>query len=162
MISIKIKPINQFMNELLVKDTFDSFLVSDIEIMTANTYNINGRINKSFFNEENNVSNEDFTGWDTIKPICFQIIKGKNTPTKIKIVFQLSKNAINQLIIDSNIPFTPDQVSGLYMHVLFENNEVIIITGTSLSIFSMDKSLDRFWDNYLKTYLSNRFEITVD
>ena len=48
MISIKINDINNFMQNLLVKDTFDSFLICSGEIITGSSFSFDGHINKAF------------------------------------------------------------------------------------------------------------------
>ena len=52
MISIKINDINNFMQNLLVKDTFDSFLICSGEIITGSSFSFDGHINKAFFDKD--------------------------------------------------------------------------------------------------------------
>ena len=52
MISLTIKDTKTFMSHLLIKDTFDNMLLSEAAIVTGNTYNINGSINRSFFSDD--------------------------------------------------------------------------------------------------------------
>lgn len=163
MISLKVNNVNDFMNSLLGKDTFDSFLVSELEIINANTFHIDGRLNKSFYTDEELAQiSEDFVNWSKLRPICFDIIKGKKVPSKVKIVFQLSKSSIASFVGQSGLDIDVSTVSGMYMHVLFENNTVHIITGTSLSIFTMDKSLDKCWDEQIKRILAREFDIEIE
>mgnify|MGYP006977389865 CR=1 FL=1 len=51
MISLTIKDTKTFMSHLLIKNTFDNMLLSEAAIVTGNTYNINGSINRSFFSD---------------------------------------------------------------------------------------------------------------
>lgn len=160
MISIKISDVSNFMQNLLVKDTFDSFLFCDGEIHTANTISINGRINRNFYtSEELELINEDFVSWKKLKHICFEAIKGKKVPTKMKLIFSLPKNAYPKIIEDSGVSLLSENIGGLYIHIIYENNEIEIITGTSLNIFTMDKVLDKFWDKTMHTFLSKHFDI---
>lgn len=162
MISINILNKSEFMNSLLAKDTFDYFLVSELEIVTANTFQINGRINKSFYEDEADTVIEDFTSWAALRHICFEIIKGKRTPSKIKITFQLPKSYIKKILTATDTTIEENQVSGMYMHVLFEKGELTIITGTSLNIFTMDKSLDKYWDSQISSLLNQHFNVETN
>lgn len=159
MISIKINDINNFMQNILVQDTFDSFLISEGEISTSNTFTFNGSINKNFYdtNELGDIY-EDFIFWKQLKHICFEIIRGKKVPTHMKLIFALPKNSYRKIIGDSGMNISVDSIGGLYLHVLYENNQITVITGTSLNIFTMDKTLDKYWDNIMKNFLNKYFD----
>lgn len=161
MISLKINDVSNFMQNLLIQDTFDSFLLCDGEIHTSITLSINGRINKNFHTAEELESiNEDFATWKNLKHICFEIIKGKKVPTKMKLVFTMPVNSFPKIIEDSAVTLIPENIGGLHIHILYENNTVEIITGTSLNIFTMDKTLDKYWDNLMMSFLSKYFDVT--
>ena len=68
MISIKINDINNFMQNLLVKDTFDSFLICSGEIITGSSFSFDGHINKAFFDKDE-IENftEDFATWKNLR-----------------------------------------------------------------------------------------------
>ena len=40
----------------------------------------------------------------------------------------------------------PDQVKGLYLNITYDRQKLTCTTGTSLSVFTMDKSLEHTWD----------------
>lgn len=160
MISIKINDTNNFMQNLLVKEIFDSFLLCEGEIHTSNSIAINGRINTGFYDsEELDSITEDFVLWKNLKHICFEIIRGKKVPTKMKLVFAMPKSSYSKIITDSGINISEDSIGGLYLHITYENNVITTITGTSLKVFTMDKTLDKYWDNLMKAFLSKHFEI---
>lgn len=147
------------MQHLLVQDTFDSFLICDGEINTSNTFSINGRINRDFYNsDELKTIDEDFVAWKNLKHICFEIIKGKKVPTEMKLVLTMPKSRYSQIAAGTLI--VPNNISGLYIHILYESNAITVITGTSLNIFSMDKSVDKIWDNMILKFLSQHFNIS--
>lgn len=52
MISLRIKDTRKFMSHLLVKDTFDNFLLSEASINTSCLHSIEGKINHSFYSDE--------------------------------------------------------------------------------------------------------------
>lgn len=160
MISVRINDVSNFMQNLLVKETFDSFLLCDGEIHTANSISISGRINAGFYNSDEleNIT-DDFVFWKNIKHICFEIIRGKKVPTKMKLVFAMPKSSYSKIIIDSGINIPEENIGGLYLHINYENNIITAITGTSLNVFTMDKTLDKYWDNLMKGFLDKNFEI---
>ena len=159
MISLKVKDINNFMHKLLISDTFDHFLLCDGEIATASTITFNGRINQKFFNaDELDSIKDEFIYWKEIKHIAFETIKGNKVPSKLKLVFALSKTKYEKSINKSGMNITPGEVGGLYIHVLYENNQIEIITGTSLNTFTMDKTLDKYWDHMVTSFFQQNFD----
>ena len=160
MIHLKIKDINNFMQHLLVQDTFHHFLVYEGEICTSNLFQFDGHINKKFYNhDEPEALTEDFISWETIKPICFQMIKGEKVPTKIKLVFAFPKGSYEKLIADCGIHISPEEIGGLYLHITYENGLVKIITGTTLNTFTMDKTLDHYWDHLMQKFFQHYFDV---
>ena len=145
------------MAQLLLKETFDSFLFIEGEIVTANTYTIDGFIQKKFFedrvegaagNSATVVDNPipEYSSWKDMREYCFSIIKGKRTPLSFKFIFSLDSAGIADLIASGGIDVKPDEVQGLYLNVKFDGETLICITGTSFKSFSMDKTLERAWD----------------
>lgn len=158
MISFNVKDINIFMQQLLMKETFDNFLLCDCQIDTSNTFHINGHINRKFYSsEELETINNDFICWKSMKHICFEMIKGKKVPTKMKLVFALPKDKYNEIIHSSGMIIDPAQIGGLYIHITYEDNKVEIITGTSLNTFTMDKTLDNYWDKKILSFFQQNF-----
>lgn len=162
MISLKIKDTNNFMKELLITDTFNHFLLCDGEIATASTIHFNGRINPLFFsNEELHSLDDDFIYWKDIKNIAYEAIKGNKVPSKMKLVFALSKTKYREIINNSNMNITSDEIGGLYIHIHYENNQTEIITGVSLNTFTMDKTLDKYWDDTIVKFFNQKFDCDV-
>ena len=159
MISLNIKDIKSFMSHLLVKNTFDNFLLSEAAISTANTYNISGLINKNFYSSEelSELSDMEYSLWESVKPFCFSLIKGNKVPTGMKIVFLLSKDDTAVFLKNAgdageNV-LQPDEINGLVVNINYSNGAATIITGTSLKIFTLDKTTEHYFDKYIKQFL---------
>ena len=128
MIALQITSMKNFMNHLLVADTFDPFLLEEATISTALTVTIDGHINKDFYPADER--GEDCIPWELqsfskIKGLCFDLIKGKHTPLYFKFVLHMQ----------------PDKAAA------------ILTTGCAYQTFTMDKSADTVWDKALKKYL---------
>ena len=52
MIALKIADIKTFMHKLLLAETFDRFLLLEGNITTFNTFHIDGSLQKSYYNQE--------------------------------------------------------------------------------------------------------------
>lgn len=161
MISLKINDIKNFMSSLLVGNTFDFLSVSEVSLTTFNTFHINGHINKNFYTTEEleNLKDKEFSSWSQIKPICYSLIKGTKTPDKFKITFCLPNGDFDTMIEKSGANLKADNISGLYVHFTYENSVLSAITATSLSIFTMDKTLDKYWDDTIQSFLVKHFNV---
>lgn len=143
--SIAIGDVKIFMSDLLVGNEFDDFLVTEVSITTYNTFNIDGHINKSFFTDEeySSLMEKELSTWKDLKSTCFELIKGKRTPVKFKMVFMKR-------------PVENESVDGLFLNIKYESGELTCITGTSIKTFSLDKTMENSWDseveNKLKKY----------
>ena len=136
MIACNICDIKLFTKKLFIGETFDRFLLKEAEIVTFNTFSIDGRVHKSFYSEEERAEGqiEEYSTWKTLRPFCFSLIKGKKLPERFSIIF-------------------PEQVGGLFLNIHYENQHLSCVTGLSLNQFTLDKTLEREWDESIRTFL---------
>ena len=88
-----------------------------------------------------------------MKPFCFSLIKGKRLPGSFKIVMQMPKEDTERFLSERKIPFTSNEVKGLYINIRYEEERLTCVTGTSVSVFTLDKTLDQEWDQAFKEFL---------
>lgn len=160
MISENIKDIKKFMSALLVKDSFDDMLATDVTITTYNTFHIDGHIKRFFFTEEeyDALNRPELSQWRKIKPICFELIKGNKLPLSFKIIFCLNKEVTARILSENNIGLVPENINGLFINIKYEDNLLSYVTGTSLNIFTLDKSLEQAVDSYVSKMISDILE----
>ena len=161
MIALQIQDIKNFMSKLLLSQTFDNFLLVEGSVTTFNTFRIDGRLHKDFFTEEESeegkLNNREFSLWKEVKPFCLELIKGKKTPLGFKFTFQLSKENTAKLLTSSGITsIQPENVSGLLLNIRYDNSALNVITATNLSLFTLDKTLERAWDDMVKRFLKQQ------
>ena len=159
MISENITNIKKFMAALLINNTFDKFFVTDVTITTYNTFHIDGHINTNYYsNEEYTEKGSPFlSSWETLRPFCYEIIKGNKTPLYFKIILCFSPLAIDSFIKKNNIDIDSENIKDLFLNLKFENGILTYTTGTSLSIFTLDKSLEKAFDVYISNFISTLF-----
>ena len=161
MVALQIQDIKNFMSKLLLSQTFDHFLLIEGSITTFNTFRIDGRIHSDFFTEEEQkerrLHDREFSLWKEVKPFCLELIKGKKTPLGFKFTFQLSKENTVKLLTSSGITsIQPENVSGLLLNIRYDNGALNVITATNLSLFTLDKTLERAWDDMVKRFLKQQ------
>ncbi len=154
MITLKIQHTKDFMAKLLAGNTFDSFLLEEAVIETYNTFSIDGHIHKEFYQSDLEENNSTYTlsQWSDMKQICFNLIKGKNTPLGFKFILHLKPDvAQTALEPDGNV----DNLSSDYIiNIKFREGIVTITSAVSIKIFTLDKTADNLWDSYIKQFLA--------
>lgn len=146
--SFNVKDVKRFMAKLLLHEDFDQYEVQEAEIVTDIVFKIDGHVQKSFYSEEEyeELGCPLLIKWKKLRPICYEIIKGKRTPVKFRFVLKLAEEELREITDGLELGFTRQDIGGLYLNIVFENGKLNCITGTSLNIFTMDKTLERVWD----------------
>lgn len=158
--ALEIKVTKDIMNALLAADKFDSFLVEEAVITTFNTFHIDGHVVKEFFTKEELAELEcagksaDFSCWKEIRPVCFQLIKGKKTPVSFKVVLHAAPELAEKIAANPDCGVAANLIRSLVLSVRYDNGRVTCITGSAFTTFVMDKSVDKLWDFYVRQFLS--------
>lgn len=156
MTCIELDSTKEFMTHLFMKDTFDRFLCREIHIDTFVPFRIDGTMLKDFLTDEEKekLSDVSLVPWAMLKPQCFNIIKGSRTPLGMMAVFALTPLAITEFIESNALSSFAGLVNGLYINVKFASGKLTVTTGTSLTTFTMDKSVEHAWDDYVTHFVS--------
>ena len=152
--TIEILDIKEFMQLLLQSDTFDSYDLVSGEIHTDMLYTIDGHVNQDFFSEEERdtyaLSEHTYLPWNLAKQKVFLLIKGKKTPSSMKLVLRLPESMIAQTIQQQST-LQPNDISGIYLNILFQGHKLNVICGISYKIFTLNKDLD---DNISSNFIA--------
>jgi hypothetical protein len=159
MIALNILEVKDFMNKLLCTETFDNFLAQEIVISGCCTWNFDGRISGGFYSEEemeeNGLTGLPYIPFGQVRNHCFNLIKGKRQPSFFKFVFLLSPSNLRRTLEQTHAAFSPDDITGCFCNLKFQNGKLLLTTGISYRIFSTDKSFEHEWDSLVKRFLSN-------
>ncbi len=155
MIALQIQDIKTMMSQLLVHSLFDEFLVNEMDIATATTLHLDGKLNRAWYSseEEELLEGRIYGKWSEMKPVAYQFVKGSRTPLSMKVVFQINQDQLSRVLQNSGLRIGAQDVNGLYLNLRYDSNGLYIITGTNLKLFSMDKSLEHYWDESVKQFL---------
>lgn len=149
----EIEDIKSFMNELLVNEKYDSFYLYEIRLKTSLDYYISGKINKEFYDtEEEREELYDYVSWGEVKHTVFELIKGNRLPISFKVILMFNRENIERIIEMNNLPIRPEDVSNLSMNIYYEDGNLLVTTGSSLKIFTLDKTLEHLWDDTVGKY----------
>lgn len=158
MIALQITELKPFMSRLFLEDAFDGFLLSEALFVTFNTFRIEGTFQKEFFSaeerERQHMEEQAFSFWRQVRPFCLELIRGKRTPLEFKIVFRLSPANTEKLLYQAQLPLSGGDVDGLFLNLHYRQGVMHCTTGTSLRLFTLDRSLDRVWDEMVKKFFA--------
>ena len=155
MIGLELTEVKECMAKLLLSEVFDPFYFVEGEIITFSTFTIDGFLKKEFYNKEE-IPERDYALWKDVREYCFSIIKGKRTPLNFKFVLGLSDSNIEKLLLQQGLDFKPQDVRGLYINLKYDGSKLQCITGTSMKLFTMDKSLEQAWDKMIQKFFTQK------
>lgn len=138
------------MAHLLLKDTFDDFSFIEGQITTFNTFQIDGYLQKDFFDE---TPEQTYSHWKDVRDFCFSIIRGKRTPLSFKIVLALNESKYSEFLQSHQITtYRPEEIQGLYLNFHYDGATLQCVTGISMKTFTLDKSLEKEWDQHAEDF----------
>ncbi len=146
------------MKSLFFGQVFDEFLFLEGSITTSCVYTVDGRLQKSFYSTEeyDSLTEPKIAVWKDIKPV-FAMIAGENhaskPPVDLSITLTLSPAQTEKLVAASGSDILPENVEGLHLNIKYKNDILTCITATSLKIFTLDKSLEHYFDKYTANFL---------
>lgn len=157
MIALELTDIKDFMNKLLRSEVFDHFLLQEAMITSSATYTINGQITKGFYSDEEiaelHLEGCRFLPFSMLKGNCFDLIKGKKTPSAFRFVFLLSPTNMEKTIAAVGSSYKPSDVTGMYINLKYQNQLLSLTTGIAYNVFSTDKTLESEWDKMVIKFL---------
>ncbi len=158
--AIHILDIKQFMQLLFQTDTLDQYQFVSATVQTDMSYSLDGHVNHSFFNEEDlsayELTNATYLPWHLAKEKVFLLIKGKKTPTQLKVVLKASQEVTDTLLNATKSSLKSNDIDGIFMNIIFQENKLNVICGISYKIFTLDKNLENeLFDNIITLFKSN-------
>ena len=132
------------MGRLFREGAFDAFEVRGLEVGTFTNFQVSGALDRSF--EDAPEAGPAHCAWERIKPFAVAFIKGKKRPKVIKIT--LAHPSEDTARIHTN-------AAALFLNINYENNEAQLSTAVSQRNFSLDKSVDGAWDDYIEAFFAS-------
>ena len=134
----------------------DAYTLYEGTVVTGCTYEIDGHRNTEYYNQEEEFPKEAFLLWGEIRPICFQMIKGKRLPLQFKFVLRAPETLVEQILSQADTGIAPEQVQALHLIVQYRSGELTVTTGTALTFFTLDKTLEQLWDRYVGQFFEKQ------
>ena len=125
-----------FMGRLLKEDIFDEFKVRSIDILAKNRFSLDGEFAGS--------EAKDFSAWSEMQPLVFEIIKQMGRPSVLKIVFSHKEPQVIH-----------ENASALFLNLMYDRGKLSFTTATSQKAFSLEKTLDSTWDEWMRGFFGS-------
>lgn len=131
MLALSVEDVKGFMIKLLKESTFDGYRLHSAVIVCAARFEI--------YTEA-----ESHCGWADMRGYAYNIIKGAVSPKSIKIVLGYDVHS-------ADLP----EAAALFLNIHFENSKIDLTTGMSVKSFTLDKSGERSWDDFVMKFLDS-------
>lgn len=159
MVAFKIVDVKNFMNKLLIGEVFDNFLLVSFEISSFAKVTIDGVRNEAWY--EDSESPGRYLSWKELRNKVSLLVKGDRIPLTMKAVFRLSETNTEKVAAKLGVNDAAEKDYGLFFNLKFENNELNIVTGVSVTDFLISKELGNLWDEDLLKFLKY-YQIAVE
>ena len=160
MIALKITNVKNFMAKLLTQDVFQNFLLEEASITTYNTFIIDGHLMEAFYDteewKERAHPEYEFSEWSTMRPVCFDLIKGKHTPLAFRLTLHLKPELMETVLDIAQTNVFPSQMKSFVLNIRYDRENLVLTSATAFQTFLMDKTPDMLWDTYLRKFLDTQ------
>lgn len=157
--AIEILDIKLFMQFLFQTTALDSYEFVSSELCTDISYSLDGHINRDFFSDDEKealgIKDVSYLPWHFAKEKLFNLIKGKKTPSQLKIILKKNAAETASFLSLTSSAFDQNDIDGLFLNIFFQENQLNIICGISYNIFILDKTLETaFWEDTIALFKS--------
>lgn len=158
--AFKITETGNFMTKLLSGGSFDSFLLEEASLSMQVTWVLDGKINRSFYSkeewEDESAHPYPLIAWSDVRGHMRELIRGKKAPAALSIVLQLRPDHCDKILTAKGFSHLREHVGAMVLNIRYDGSEVTLVTGIALKSFTLDKNVDRIWDETMEKFLISR------
>lgn len=140
MILLNLPNVKSAMNSLLASESFDSFVVHEIQLTNDIGLTVKGNMKE----------------YSTIRPIVLEAVKKRETPSNMRFILSLSPENIEKTVKSIDTDTDPALISGMYINIAYNNGVLNLTTGISYTTFMKDIFLEKEWDRLVPIFLSKQ------
>ena len=161
MLSLTITDLKKFTAMIFSEDCFDRFLLHDAEFRTSVLIRIDGEKDPDFYGEEEREKEmrQPCITWREVRPSALKLLSGKRLPLYFKIVLITAPDTA--AVLQEKAGFTDCTVTSLSLNILYRAGVLSLTSGVSYAGFSLDKSMEKYWDGYVLSFLEKK-EVTFE
>ena len=158
--AIEIDNVKKMVEMLLSSDFFGEMLLYKAEVRGAYDISMDGNINPDFFDSddlavhEKEIS-EGYVTWANSRNLFYQALRGKNLPISFNITLIVPKSDNEKILKKYNENIDVSDLSSLSLNVIYDREKMIVTSGTSMKLFTMDRSIEMIWDDIVQNTFNN-------
>jgi hypothetical protein len=154
-VALSIADTKDFMQKLLIQKVFDQFYLLEGEVSTFASFKIEGELKEDYYTSDETeiLEGRKYALWSEVKPVAFQLMKGKKLPVHFRFILQLSDSNTEWLLKKYHLEHLKDHLKGLYLNIRYQDQKLICVTGLSYQTFVMDKTLEHVWDETAQQFM---------
>ncbi len=151
MIALHIDDINKMTTTLFKSTSFDQFALQEGSVSGKFSMFIEGNISPDYTSSEDALENEaeknsGYVKWLEVRPLLVSLFENDTLPASFKIVLQAPKSYMDKLLNDPAFGGDPMVYKALILTFRYEHGKLTCLTGISANQFTLDKSIDKLWD----------------
>lgn len=150
--NFEIEDAKEFIESLKSNEKYDSFYLYEARIKGRLDYYISGKQNPDYFDSDDKSSIDEYISWGDVKNSIFGLFDEEKLPNSFKIILMFNRDNIERLISMNKLSINLSDVSALMYNIYLEDGKLYITTGTSLKIFTLDKTLEQLWEDTVERY----------
>ena len=156
----KVNDVKRFMHLFLNGTIFDDLQLVEGLIRKYTTISIDGRTNEDFYKNDDThtPSSAEYASWSELRPLCMDLIKGKNTPLYMKFVLRKDPSSL----LEETGDHTPSEARSLILNLTFSEQGLNLTTAINFTGFYPDSILPGLWDDHIgRLLLENGLKFDV-
>ena len=135
-------------------------MLEEASITTYNTFVIDGHLMEAFYDteewKERRHPEYELSEWSAMRSICFDLIKGKNTPLAFRLTLHLKPELMETVLDMTQTDVFPSQMKSFVLNIRYDRENLVLTSATAFQTFLMDKTPDMLWDTYLRKFLDTQ------
>ena len=157
MIALRITSLGSFMSRLFSGNTFDSFLLAEGTLQMAVSWQVDGRLNRDFFEKEVREDPAqlpyDYTPWSEIRPALRGLVRGRQAPVSFRFVLRLKPEYVSSMLEREGDRELQSCVETFVLTIRYKDGQASLLTGISMKSFTLNKGADALWDKTVRRFL---------
>lgn len=138
-------------------NTFDSFLLTEGTLQMGVTWQVDGRLNRDFFEkavwEDPEQRPYDYMTWSEVRPSLRELIRGKKAPVSFQFVLHLKPELMESMLRREGENELLSCVGAFVLTIRYKEGEASLLSGISMKSFTMNKNADILWDKAIRRFL---------
>lgn len=152
MIFLNIFDVKETMTQLLLRESFDGYLLDEASVTTFAAMKLSGRRNTAWYDEKEELRElPDHLYWREVRGMIFSYIKGRKPPSTFVITLKLTAAEVYRLMPQEALGrLLQEQSAEVLLQFRFDKGRLFVATGMTSTVFTLDKTVSVTWDNVVR------------